>query len=133
MKRDLHVRICGGRRLRCRRLPGEGAGSSVVSSFDQPGLLGRSRVSEQKSQGKSFEISKWEVWEAFRRVKANKGAPGVDGQSIDEFEKDLKGNLYKIWNRMSSGTYFPPPVKAVEIPKAHGAGTRILGVPTVAD
>jgi retron-type reverse transcriptase len=57
----------------------------------------------------------------------------VDGQSIAEFEKDLKGNLYKIWNRMSSGSYFPPPVRAVEIAKAHGAGTRILGVPTVAD
>ena len=67
------------------------------------------------------------------KVKANKGAPGVDGQSVAEFEKDLKGNLYKIWNRMSSGSYFPPPVRAVEIAKAHGAGTRILGVPTVAD
>ena len=58
---------------------------------------------------------------------------GVDGQSIEEFEADLKNNLYKIWNRMSSGTYFPPPVRAVEIPKPHGAGTRILGVPTVGD
>ena len=57
----------------------------------------------------------------------------MDGQSLEDFEADLKDNLYKIWNRMSSGTYFPPPVKAVEIPKAHGAGTRILGVPTVAD
>ena len=54
----------------------------------------------------------------------------MDGQSIEDFEAGLKGNLYKIWNRMSSGSYFPPPVKAVEIPKAHGAGTRILGVPT---
>ena len=69
-------------------------------------------------------------WE---RVKANKGAPGVDGCSIEEFGKDLKNNLYKIWNRMSSGSYFPPPVLAVEIPKTHGGGTRILGVPTVAD
>jgi RNA-directed DNA polymerase len=66
-------------------------------------------------------------------VKANKGAPGVDGQSIEDFEADLKNNLYKIWNRMSSGSYFPPPVKAVEIPKQHGGGTRVLGVPTVAD
>ena len=57
----------------------------------------------------------------------------MDGQSIEDFETDLKNNLYKIWNRMSSGTYFPPPVKAVEIPKPHGGGTRILGVPTVAD
>src|SRR6476646_5894800 len=94
---------------------------------------GRSRVGELKAPGKPFEISKWEVREAWEKVKANKGAPGVDGQSIAEFEKDLKGNLYKIWNRMSSGSYFPPPVRAVEIPKAHGGGVRILGVPTVAD
>jgi RNA-directed DNA polymerase len=89
-------------------------------------------VDELKSSGKPFEISKWEVQEAYERVKANKGAPGVDGCSIEVFEKDLKNNLYKIWNRMSSGSYFPPPVLAVEIPKSHG-GTRILGVPTVAD
>jgi hypothetical protein len=57
----------------------------------------------------------------------------VDGESVEDFEKDLKGNLYKIWNRMSSGTYFPPPVRAVEVAKVHGTGTRILGVPTVAD
>ena len=82
---------------------------------------------------KSFEIPKQRVWEAYRRVAANKGAAGVDRCSMEEFEKDLKKNLYKIWNRMSSGTYFPPPVKAVEIPKPHGGGTRILGVPTVAD
>ncbi|WP_327289068.1 group II intron reverse transcriptase/maturase [Streptomyces sp. NBC_01198] len=80
---------------------------------------------------KPFAISKLLVWEAYERVKANKGAAGVDGCSIEDFEKDLRGNLYKIWNRMSSGTYFPPPVKAVEIPKP--GGTRILGVPTVAD
>ena len=72
------------------------------------------------------------VWEAHQRVKAKQGAAGVDHQSIEEFEKDLKDNLYKIWNRMSSGSYFPPPVKAVEIPKKNG-GQRILGVPTVAD
>jgi len=90
-------------------------------------------MSKQKSSGKPFDISKWEVWDAWVKVKGNQGAPGVDGQSLEEFEKDLRGNLYKIWNRMSSGTYFPPPVKAVEIPKAHGPGTRTLGVPTVAD
>jgi RNA-directed DNA polymerase len=74
------------------------------------------------------------VWEAYKRVKANKGAAGVDGQSVADFEEDLRGNLYKIWNRMSSGTYFPPPVMAVEIPKSgSGGGTRMLGVPTVAD
>jgi RNA-directed DNA polymerase len=90
-------------------------------------------VDELKSSGKPFDISKWEVWRAWEKVRANKGAPGVDGCSIEEFEKDLKGNLYKIWNRMSSGSYFPPPVRAVEIPKPHGGGTRTLGVPTVAD
>jgi group II intron reverse transcriptase/maturase len=73
------------------------------------------------------------VWEAWRRVKANKGAPGVDGQGLEGFEADLRNNLYKIWNRMSSGSYFPPPVKAVEIPKPHGDGVRVLGVPTIAD
>jgi RNA-directed DNA polymerase len=66
-------------------------------------------------------------------VRANKGAPGVDRVTIEEFESDLKNNLFKIWNRMSSGSYFPPSVKAVEIPKSHGGGTRVLGVPTVAD
>ena len=86
-----------------------------------------------KSSGKPFDISKREVWEAYERVKANKGAPGVDGCSIEDFESDLKNNLYKIWNRMSSGSYFPPAVRAVEIPKANGGGTRILGVPTVSD
>lgn len=81
---------------------------------------------------KSYKISKHIVLEAFQRVKANKGAAGIDNESLKEFEADLKNNLYKIWNRMSSGSYFPPPVKAVEIPKKAG-GTRILGVPTVAD
>ena len=90
-------------------------------------------MDELKSSGKPFDISKWEVQEAWEKVRANKGAPGVDGCSIEEFEKDLKNNLYKIWNRMSSPSYFPPPVLAVEIPKSHGAGTRVLGVPAVAD
>jgi RNA-directed DNA polymerase len=62
-----------------------------------------------KSAGKSFEISKWEVWEAYRQVKANKGGPGMDKVSLEDFETDLQGNLFKIWNRMSSGSYFPPP------------------------
>jgi len=94
---------------------------------------GRSRTKQQKSSDKPFCISKMEVWNAWLKVKGNQGAPGVDGRSLAAFEKDLKGNLYKIWNRMSSGSYFPPPVRAVEIPKASGAGTRMLGVPTVAD
>ncbi len=90
-------------------------------------------MDQLKSKGKSFEIWKGEVWEAYLKVKENRGAPGVDGQSLDDFEADLKGNLYRIWNRMSSGTWFPPPVRAVEIPKPHGAGTRTLGIPTIAD
>lgn len=86
-----------------------------------------------KSKDKPFAIPKSMVWEAYRRVAANKGAPGVDGVTLDEFEADLKNNLYRIWNRMSSGSYFPPPVRAVEIPKPHGGGIRVLGVPTIAD
>lgn len=81
---------------------------------------------------KPFGIDKWLVYEAYQAVKANAGSAGVDGQAIEEFEEDLKGNLYRIWNRMSSGSYFPAPVKAVAIPKKNG-GERILGVPTVAD
>lgn len=73
------------------------------------------------------------MWEAWKRVKANKGAAGVDEQSIAQFEQDLKGNLYRLWNRMSSGCYFPSPVRAVEIPKRGGDGVRVLGVPTVTD
>ena len=83
-------------------------------------------------EAKPFKIPKREVWEAFKRVKANQGAAGVDGQSIAAFEANLSGNLYKLWNRLSSGSYFPPPVRRVEIPKANG-GTRPLGIPTVAD
>ena len=82
---------------------------------------------------KPFAISKHVVWEAYQRVKANGGAAGIDGASIAEFETDLKGNLYKLWNRMSSGSYFPQPVRMVEIPKRDGQGVRVLGVPTVTD
>jgi RNA-directed DNA polymerase len=103
------------------------------SAWWSTGMAGRSQVSRPEQQDKPFDISKWVVWEAYQRVKANKGAAGVDEQSIAEFERDLKGNLFKLWNRLSSGSYFPPPVKAVEIPKSGGRGVRILGVPTVAD
>ena len=90
-------------------------------------------MSEPKPKtAKQFDISKQVVWDAYERVKANQGATGVDGQSIAEFEKNLRRNLYRIWNRMSSGTYFPPPVRGVEIPKKAG-GSRTLGVPTVSD
>lgn len=100
----------------------------MLSSFEQ-----RSTVREEPmDKTKPYEISKHVVVEAFQRVKANKGAAGVDNESLESFEGNLKSNLYKIWNRMSSGSYFPPAVKAVEIPKKTG-GTRMLGVPTVAD
>ena len=77
------------------------------------------------SEAKPFVISRWEVWEAYKRVRANHGAAGIDEQSIADFER----NLYKIWNRMSSGGYFPPPVRTVKIPKANGGERK----PTVAD
>src|ERR671914_91296 len=95
--------------------------------------LGRKRANMPKPEDKPFAIPKLLVWEAWRRVRANQGAPGVDGQDLAQFEADLRNNLYKVWNRMSSGSYFPPPVLAVEIPKPHGDGVRVLGVPTIAD
>lgn len=94
---------------------------------------GRSLMDGQRPKGKSFDISKWEVRRAYLKVAANKGAAGVDGVDLEVFESDLDNNLYRIWNRMSSGSYFPPPVKAVEIPKPHGCGMRMLGVPTIGD
>jgi RNA-directed DNA polymerase len=81
---------------------------------------------------KPYAIAKRAVWEAYQQVKANRGAAGIDGETLAMFEQNLSGNLYKLWNRMSSGSYFPPPVKQVEIPKAKG-GTRKLGIPTVSD
>ncbi len=94
---------------------------------------GQPREREEPTvQAKPFCISKRVVWQAYKRVKANQGAAGVDAESIEDFEKDLKNNLYRIWNRMSSGTYFPPPVRSVAIPKKDG-GERHLGIPTVSD
>jgi RNA-directed DNA polymerase len=90
-------------------------------------------VNQPRSTEKPFAISKQAVWEAFRKVRSNQGAPGVDGQTIEGFEADLRNNLYRVWNRMSSGSYFPPPVRAVDVDKPHGGGVRRLGVPTVAD
>ena len=84
-------------------------------------------------RAKPFCIAKREVWEAYKQVKANRGAAGVDGQSIEDFDRDLSKNLYRIWNRMSSGSYFPPPVRRVDIPKGDTGATRPLGIPTVAD
>src|SRR5258708_28596365 len=86
---------------------------------------------EPVPEAKPYDIPKQLVWEAYQRVRANRGAAGVDGVSLAAFEKDLKGNLYKVWNRMSSGSYLPPPVRLVEIPKDNG-GTRPLGIPTIA-
>ena len=85
-----------------------------------------------RTTGKPFSIDKKQVYEAYKAVKSNAGSAGVDAQTIEQFEADLQNNLYKLWNRMSSGSYFPPPVRAVSIPKKAG-GQRILGVPTVAD
>lgn len=95
-------------------------------------LLNNSKEDEILNKTKPFSIPKRLVWEAFQLVKANKGSAGVDRESISDFEQNLSRNLYKLWNRLSSGTYFPPPVKGVAIPKKQG-GQRILGVPTVAD
>jgi len=84
------------------------------------------------TESKSYQISKQVVWEAYRKVKSNKGVAGIDKESMEEFEVNLKDNLYKIWNRMSSGSYFPPAVLRCEIPKKEGK-KRVLGIPTVAD
>ncbi len=98
------------------------------AKFVRPTRNGRSL----KDEAKPYCISRREVLEAYEKVKSNKGAAGVDEQTIEDFEKDLKNNLYRVWNRMSSGSYFPPPVRTVKIPKANG-GERPLGIPTVAD
>jgi RNA-directed DNA polymerase len=89
-------------------------------------------VDETKSARKPFDIPKTLIWKAYLKVKDNRGAAGMDGQTLAEFEQGLQNNLFKLWNRMSSGSYFPAPVKAVSIPKS-GGGARVLGVPTIAD
>ena len=94
---------------------------------------GEEPTERPKAKVKSFEIDKRLVYEAWEKVRANKGAPGVDAVSVGLFESQLKDNLYKLWNRMSSGSYFPGPVRGVEIPKDHGAGVRLLGVPNTVD
>ena len=85
------------------------------------------------NKAKPFCIAKRDVWEAYKQVKANQGAAGVDGQSIEQFDRDRNKNLYRIWNRMCSGSYFPPPVRRVDIPKGDSGGTRPLGIPTASD
>jgi hypothetical protein len=95
--------------------------------------LGKEPGETPKPKVKSFEIDKRLVYRAWEKVRANYGAPGVDAVSIGGFQERERDNLYKLWNRMSSGSYFPGPVRAVEIPKDHGKGVRVLGVPNVAD
>lgn len=97
-----------------------------------PAPLANLAREEPKIAGRLFDVSKQEVWEAFKKVKANRGSAGIDGKSIEDFEARVGDNLYKIWIRLRSGSYFPPAVKAVEIPKSRG-GMRVLGIPTVAD
>ena len=107
----------------------------------EPGRSGRQEANPQgkeptggpKQQVKSFDIPKRLIVEAWEKVRANDGAPGVDAASIADFAADEANNLYMLWNRMSSGSYLPRPVRVVEIPKDHGTGVRVLGVPTVVD
>ena len=94
--------------------------------------LANLKEEEPMAEAKPFNVTKRHVWEAYKRVKANRGAAGVDGQSLEDFDQNLEGNLYRLWNRMSSGSNFPPPVRLVEIPKG-GGGVRPLGIPTVGD
>jgi RNA-directed DNA polymerase len=91
------------------------------------------REDERVTSTKPFEISKRRVLEGYRHVRANRGAAGIDDESIEMFEANLSRNLYRLWNRMASGSYFPPPVRQVEIAEKSGNGTRVLGIPTVAD
>ena len=105
---------------------GERRDGVVQSSGVANPQMGMSGVTSTKP----YVIAKRAVWEAYQQVKANRGAAGIDEETIAMFEQNLSKNLYKLWNRMSSGSYFPPPVKQVEIPKAKG-GTRKLGIPTV--
>lgn len=109
------------------------AGESQGGVCSEAASVGPTRKGRSlKDEAKPFCISRWEVWEACLKVKSNRGGAGLDGQSIEDFERDLKKNLYRIWNRMSSGSYYPPPVRTVKIPKANG-GERTLGIPTVSD
>jgi RNA-directed DNA polymerase len=109
----------------------------VMGMEQRPRVIQHSMLVNQKweepiEKAKPFSIPKHVVWEAYKKVRSNRGAAGIDEVSIEAFDRDLKSNLYKLWNRLASGSYFPPPVKAVPIPKK-GGGERILGVPTVAD
>jgi len=95
-------------------------------------LSGEEPMGRPEPKVKSFDISKRLVFEAWEKVRDNAGAPGVDAVSVSQFQERERDSLYKLWNRMSAGSYMPGPVRAVEIPKDHGAGVRVLGVPTAA-
>ncbi len=133
------MRGTGADRPVVARKPGNAGGATgtdhPVSVEGQPPVWREEPEREPKPEanGKPFAISKRAVWEAWKQVRANRGAAGVDEESIAEFEADPQGKLFKLWNRMSSGSYLPPPVRAVELPKAGGQGIRVLGVLTVAD
>jgi hypothetical protein len=103
--------------------------------FDQPGLvvLGGTEDEHANDEGQAVSGSQADGLGGVAAGEGQRGRAGVHGQALDEFEADLESSLYKIWNRMSSGTWFPPPVRAVEIPKPQGDGVRVLGVPTIAD
>jgi len=101
----------------------EQRGGIIQSDFMGQPQIGRN----PDCQAKPFEITKRQVFEAYKRVKANRGAAGVDHQSLKGFDKNLSGNLYKLWNRMASGSYHPPPVRRVEIPKGNGASREGFG------
>src|SRR3982074_2844578 len=153
MERETLSSRCKGRRpsgkIRKDQSTDAGHRGGAVCSRDEGSVMGldrRDRVVQPMAQSqlvnrrssvdkaKPFDIPKQEVWEAFKKVKANQGAAGVDGQSIADFEGNLSDKLYKLWNRMASGSYFPPPVRRVDIPKGDGkTETRPLGIPTVAD
>jgi RNA-directed DNA polymerase len=115
-----------------RRTCRPGTSGRVVSWLGEGGPRAASTASGRVPTRGASEIDKRLIYQAWEKVRANKGAPGVDAVSIGRFEEQLKSNLYRLWNRMSSGSYFPEPVRGVEIPKDHGAGVRLLGVPNVA-
>ena len=111
--------------------------SSVMEGERRSGVIQSDEIANPQAgrsgghSTKPYVIAKRAVWDAYQRVKANRGTAGIDDETIAMFEQNLSRNLYKLWNRMSSGSYFPPPVRQVEIPKVKG-GTRKLGIPTVA-
>jgi len=142
MLREKHKqRPCEADRIDALHRDGQARSSdeAAVTAVERRGLVTRATDNrptalqeEPLNVAKPFAIPKQLVWQAYLEVKSKGGAAGVDHESLEDFERDLKNNLYRIWNRMSSGSYVPPPVKAVPIPKKSG-GTRILGVPTVSD